>query len=281
MMGFPQWTLWGMALSALAALVALLLALIGQSPRLMKKLGLRVYRLDLRARAFTGYALAALLLLFGFFVAGVPLGSPPPEPVAANAQVTATESSGTPDISAMVTSSALTTTATITPTQVTATPQRPVSGGFGVRATATPTATETALVPDIPTFTPEGTAAATATGTPTRVTTSTPTATRTPTASPTASPTATATPSPTSTPTPSLTPTPITADTTTVDSQGSNVWIYRSPAGQRLLLVEDGVTLILLSGHASQRGLLWQEVMTVDGLAGWINADYLAATPGG
>lgn len=269
-----------MGLSALVALLTLLLALIGQSPRLMNKLGLGVYRLDLRVRAFTGYAFAALLLLLGFFVAGVPLGSPPAEPVAAEFEGTATAPPGTPDISATVTHSALTTTITVTATQVTATRLTPASGAFGVRASATPL-TATALVPDIPTFTPEGTEAATATATPTRVTTSTPTPTRTPTATPTSSPTPTVTPSPTPTPTPTLTPTPITGETTTVDSNGTDVWIYRAPGAQRLLAVEDGATLILLPGHANQRGLLWQEVMTVDGIAGWIDAGNLAKETGG
>lgn len=267
-----------MALSALAVLLALVLALLGQSPRLTKKLGLGGYRLDLRVRAFTGYAFAALLLLFGFFVAGVPLGLAPAEPLAAEIAATTPAALATPDIAGTVTQSALTTTVTITAVQATATSITPASGAFGVRPTAT--VTESTLAPDIPTFTPEGTVAATATGTPTRVTTSTPTPTRTPTATSTSSPTPTATPSPTMTPTPTLTPTPIAGETTTVDSNGSSAWIYRSPGGQQLVLVEDGATLILLSGHANQRGLIWQEVMTVDGLTGWIDADKLAEETG-
>ena len=282
MTGFPEWTLWGMGLSALAAIVTLILALIGQSPRLMNKLGLGVYRLDLRVRAFTGYALAALLLLLGFFIAGVPIGAPAPEPAVAATEAVATEPVATPAIAEIVTQSAATATITVTVEQSTTTAQRPASGAFGVRSSATPTSTETALVPDIPTFTPAANGTATATGTPTRVTTSTPTPTRTPTATPTASPTPTATPSPTPTPTPTLTPTPITGETATVDSNGSGAWVYRSPGGQRLVSVDEGATLILLPGHANQRGLIWQEVMTVEGLTGWIDADNLAEEePGG
>lgn len=288
MMGFPQWTLWGMVLSALVALVALLLALIGQSPGMMKKLGLSVYRLDLRVRAFTGYAFAALLLLLGFFVAGVPLGSPPVEPVAELSSeptplaASAEELAG---VSQSPLTGTLTSTMTLTAIPVASTAETPASGAFGVRATATPTGTEAALTPNIPTFTPQGAvvtgttasavATATGTGTPTRVTTSTPTPTSTPTATPTATATPTVTPSPTPTSSPTLTPTPIVGETATVDSNGRNVWIYRSPGGQQLLLAEDGTTLILLSGHANQRGIVWQEVMTVEGLAGWIEADYL------
>ena len=53
----------------------LILAYVAQSPRLLKRLGLSGYRLDLRARTLTGYALALLLLSSGFFLAGVPLGT--------------------------------------------------------------------------------------------------------------------------------------------------------------------------------------------------------------
>lgn len=74
-MGFPTWTLWGMGLSAVGALVAIALAFLAQSPRLLTRLNLNGQRLDLRAKAFTGYGLALLLLGIGFFVAGVPLES--------------------------------------------------------------------------------------------------------------------------------------------------------------------------------------------------------------
>lgn len=73
-MGFPIWTLWGMGLSALGALAAIALALLAQSPRMLTRLNLTGQRLDLRAKAFTGYGLALLLLAMGFFAAGVPLG---------------------------------------------------------------------------------------------------------------------------------------------------------------------------------------------------------------
>jgi len=72
-MGFPTWTLWGMGLSAFGALVAIALAFLAQSPRLLTRLKLNGQRIDLRAKSFTGYGLALLLLALGFFVAGVPL----------------------------------------------------------------------------------------------------------------------------------------------------------------------------------------------------------------
>jgi hypothetical protein len=73
-MGFPTWTLWGMGLAGFGALVAIALALLGQSPRLLARLNLVNQRLDRRVKAFTGYGLALLLLAMGFFLAGVPLG---------------------------------------------------------------------------------------------------------------------------------------------------------------------------------------------------------------
>ena len=85
-MGFPLWTLFGMGMTAFGALVMLIIAYIAQSPKLLRRLGLSGSRLDLRARTFTGYALALLLLAFGFFVAGVPLeGETPTVEVAAAA----------------------------------------------------------------------------------------------------------------------------------------------------------------------------------------------------
>jgi hypothetical protein len=73
-MGFPTWTLWGMGVSAFAALLAIALAFLALSPRMLTRLNMANRRLDMRARTFTGYGLALLLLAMGFFVAGVPLG---------------------------------------------------------------------------------------------------------------------------------------------------------------------------------------------------------------
>jgi hypothetical protein len=88
-MGFPTWTLWGMGLSAFGALIAIALALLAQTPRLLSRFGLIRFRFDLRARSFTVYGFALLLLSVGFFLAGVPLGSP-----AANTPATETSGAG-------------------------------------------------------------------------------------------------------------------------------------------------------------------------------------------
>ncbi|MDX1687721.1 MAG: hypothetical protein R3248_07030 [Candidatus Promineifilaceae bacterium] len=267
-----------MALSALVALLALLLALIGQSPRLMRRLGLDVYRLDLRVRALTGYAFAFLLLMVGFFLAGVPLGA---ESAAEAGEAEEMAGEMTPPVAAessrpvTVTSPVLTGTVS-TMTTPAATSATPASGAFFgfPSSTITGTIETTATVPAIPSPTVEGAEAAT--GTPTRVLSPTPTSTQTPSATPTASPTPTTTPSPTASPTPTITPTPIDAPTATVDSDGSSIWVFRSPGGQQLVIVEDGATLILLSRHANQGGVLWREIMTVEGLVGWIQEQYLS-----
>lgn len=277
-----------MALSALGALLSIILALIGQSPGLMRRLGLDVYRLDLRVRTFTGYAFACLLLGAGFFLAGVPLGLPEPEPVAQGSlEVTASATTpGSSGLASTMTRSAITTT--LPASSATPTSSRPASGAFSGVPTATTAATVTVtstqesavVVPDIPTPTAEegtpGTGQPAATGTPTRVTTSTPTATATPSPTPTATDTPTPTPTPTTTPTPSLTPTPVEGETAVIDSDGANIWLYRSPGGQEMLLVSHNDTVILLPRHANQGGVLWREVKTLQGVIGWLQARYLS-----
>lgn len=277
-----------MGISALAAMLALLLAFLAQSPRFMRRLGLDVYRLDLRVRAFTGYALAALLLLLGFFLAGVPLGPPvPPEQMVAEVTATLTLPAGTADVPATLTRSAITGTVSIATPSVTPRvgEDTPASGAFGglpprpatatVQWTPAAGTTGDAATPPVAALTPTGEVEVTATGTPTRVTTPTPSVTPTSTPTPTPSPTPTSTPSPTATPTPTLTPTPIDAETAIVDGNGGSIWLYRSPGGQRLVMIEDDATVILLPRHASQGGILWRQVMTVQGFTGWVDERYL------
>jgi hypothetical protein len=76
-MGFPTWTLIGMGVTAVFALLMTILAYLAQSPRAIVRLGLAGQRLDLRVKLFTGYALASLILMLGFFLAGVPLDNGP------------------------------------------------------------------------------------------------------------------------------------------------------------------------------------------------------------
>lgn len=269
-MGFPGWTLLGMAFSGLAALITVGLAYISQTPRFLAKIGLSGYRLDLRTRAFTGYGFAFLLMAFGFFLAGVPLD---PQAVAPVAQITPTFTP-TVDINPIDVETAESITATLslptTPLSTASTTDgTPSTGAFGGpppgnEATETTFPTPPADIENIGT---PPTEEPTATNAPSATTTAT--ATRTPT------PTTTATPTPTDTPTPTFTPTPIDGETAVINTDGSTVAIRRLPGGQTLTLVNDNDMVILLSGHANQAGVLWQEVRTVNGVSGWIQQEFL------
>ncbi|MCA9937283.1 MAG: hypothetical protein KC418_01465 [Anaerolineales bacterium] len=278
-MSFPNWTLWGMGLSAVGALIAITLSLVAQSPRLARRFNLYDARLGERVRALTGYALALLLLTFGFFLAGVPLDSRN----AGNA--------GTPIVivvTATPAQSVANATFTLTVPLPTNTPGTPVSGAFDAPlprpATVTPTfdATQSASATNRPpsvTPTPLPSATANALGTPAPSATSTPTPTATHTATATASPTPTTSPTPTITPTPSLTPTPISGQTATVETRGSTLWLRRTPGGTPLVILQDQDTVLVLPGHANQAGALWQEISTLDGTTGWVRLAYLVITP--
>lgn len=277
-----------MGISALAGLILLILAYLAQSPRLLKRLGLVGYRLDLRARMFTGYALASVLLGMGFFLAGVPLGdaAPTPEPTAV-AEVTATPTVAIVDVSGLDsdTSGAMaavgdadanaTAMPISTPEPVTSEPE---SGAFGEQPTPTIDSTET---PDAELPQPDATADATdveatpsATDAATAVVDDNPLATPTPTATPSPSPTPS--PVPTATPTPTVVPTPIVGETAVVGTGTSTVWIKRTPGGQNLVLVKGDDIVILLPGHANMGGQLWREVSTVDGTTGWVEESFLS-----
>jgi hypothetical protein len=255
-----------MGLSALAALLFVGLAFMAQSPRFLARTPLAGYRLDLRARTFTGYGFALLLLTFGFFLAGVPLGEEAGLRPTAVAETNPTPAEGTLEVigGAIITPETGTSTR---PTSLT-----PASGAFGGPppglATEEPddTVAETTSDATPPTSDPASSPAPlpTATAVP-----NTPTRTPTPTSTPTATPTIT--------PTPTLTPTPIEGETAVITLGGGTVWLRRSPDGQNLLILNDGDTVILRGGHANRTGILWREVSTVQGDVGWIQANFLRA----
>jgi hypothetical protein len=266
LMGFPEWTLWGMGLSAFGALIALAAAFAAQSPAFTKRFGLGGTQLALRIRTLTGYALALLLLAVGFFLAGVPLGVEVNEPAGALAEstqgVNSEESStGSADSTSGQDESPAPATTRLTPaTGAFAGPPLPEESPT-VELSPTAAVTETVqfqLTTATPSTTPTASAAASAL-----------------TSTGTASPTPTATATPTQTPTPSATPTPITGETALVNSGGSTIWLVRSPGGQNVQLVSDGERLILLPGRANHTGLLWREVSTVQGVVGWIQESLL------
>jgi hypothetical protein len=264
-MGFPEWTLWGMGLSIAGALVTITLSWLGQSPHLMRRLGLSATRLDLRVRALTGYALALLFLAIAFFLAGVPLEpTPEPQTLARSDSVLSAASEDMPDTN---------NNTSIDAADLPVTPATPETGAFSGPPLSRPTATvtEDAAEGDEPTATTESQAVE-ATG-PITPTTGPAETQPSPTTAP--QPTATATSLPTETPFPTLTPTAIAGETATVSTSGSTLWLKRSPGGQNLVLVRDGDIVLLRSGRANQAGVLWREVATVTGVEGWLQDQFL------
>ena len=264
-MGFPEWTLAGMGLSVLGAIFFTLLAYIAQSPRTLVRLGLAGRHLELRVKMFTGYTLACLFLLLGFFLAGVPLG---PAAETAAAAPTAVAGAGQPPAE---TNFSVTVTAAGTPSPARPAEGRrtPSSGAFGgpppgfQPAETTETSGETAVPSQPDTEIP-----VTAAATPTPGNELTPTAVA-------VTPTATPTPTPTATPTPTITPTPIDGETAVIDIGSGTIWVYRSPGGQRLALLTNGDTVILANGRANRDGLIWRKIRTVNGITGWIEEGFI------
>lgn len=296
-MGFPTWTLVGMGLTVAGALVALLLAYLAQSPRLLKRLGLAGYRLDLRARTFTGYALALLLLSLGFFLAGVPLGDAAAVAVVEANSTSETAAPAGTDVAGTVvpqgeTMTEVAATASITPTigaadAVAATPGADSGGGgaTGAFGSAPPDAAAESAADAGADAAPAGAGAAVA---------ETPlapaeapaenapgAAATAPTEPPTATPSPTVTPSPTTTATPTPTPTPtaVVGETAVINVGSSTLWLKRTPGGQDLSVVRGGDLVLLLPGHANMGGSIWQEVATLDGTIGWVEEAYLDVTP--
>ena len=261
-MGFPPWTLWGMGFSVLGALIALTLSLLAQSPQALKRIGLGSSELDQRARSFTTYAFALMILGLGFFLAGVPIGTGEETAVTTPAPVPSTVPAEVGEQpSAEIESPAPQATALLTPeTGAFGGPPPDLASPESITSTTNITNTlplsgtvelEPTLQVNAATTEPTNTIQATDTPEPTQ------------------------TPTPTNTPLPTLTPTPISGQTAVVDIGGGNIWLLRSPGGQNLVILSDGDTVIVLASRANQAGSLWQEVMTVSGVVGWIQAEFL------
>ena len=250
--------------SALAALLAMLLAYMGQSPNTIYRLGRMGQLLKRRARMFTGLGVAGLMLGLGFFLAGVPLGAEPTvvaELPTTEAVLNEAEANQTAEPTLLVSPSASTTTAEASTEGETGT------GAEEVEPEETSDGTVEAGVGFLPRDTPEADATAPPTNTPSPTTTASPTPT--PPNTPTPSPTATLTPTPT------FTPTPFTGPTAVVAADGRALWLRRSPGGQRLVPLADGEVVAMTGGRANQDGNLWQEVRTGAGVVGWIEDAFL------
>ncbi len=269
-----------MGVTAVLALLMTILAYLAQSPRALLRLGLAGQRLDLRVKLFTGYALASLILMLGFFLAGVPLDNGSATAVStpaadiANTQPTSADTGAMGDLppTAVITeNNAITNTETASES----TTQTPSSGAFGgppsggsdevVIEEITPSATPELVGPSPTPNDEDGETAVPTTASNAEANSTTPTP----------SPTPTNTPLPTATPTPTITPTPIEGITGTINTNGSTLWVRRSPGGQQLVIVQDNEIVLLENGRANQGGILWREIRTVSGILGWIQAEFL------
>ena len=253
-----------MGITAAGTLLLLVLAYIAQSPRLIARLGLTGMRLDLRVRALTGYALALLLLSFGFFLAGVPLGDRGGESLSQASESTEEEATRQTDgaVTTAMPEAQEDASAVVDGTT------RPESGAFAGLPPSALTATAEFLDQAAETGDSADTEVSSDADNP-----STPTPTPVPTETP--SPTPTSSPTPTVTPTPTMTPTPIFEETAVINTGSSTIWLKRTPGGQDQHLVRGGDIVILLAGHANVGSVFWREVSTVDGAVGWILESYL------
>jgi len=265
-MGFPEWTLWGMGLSVAGALTAITLSWLGQSPQMLRRLGLGSARLDLRVRAFTGYALALLLLAIAFFLAGVPLDS-------SVGNGTLAELTEEPAPEALGTGAINSAELVAANDDVVMTPATPETGAFSGPPLSSPSSFIDAS-PSPPTEL-QATRLAPTLDSSEPVTSTSGASDIQPSPTTTLRPTEVATAVPTNTPPPTLTPTRITGETALVSTSGSTLWLKRSPGGQNVILVRDGDLVLVREGRANQGGILWREVATVTGIEGWLQNEFL------
>lgn len=250
------------------ALLAAVASLYWQSPR-RRLSGGEPYRYAARVRALTMVTVAALILGLGFYVAGVPTGA---GVSTASATVPAAGDAAAVggDVAAADAAAAAADTAAATEISTNGAVSGAFSGPPPTAVGATIAATEgSTSSADLPPSDAPVTPSPSATPTPTDLP---PTATTQPTATATPTPSAT----PTSTPTPTLTPTPISGPTARIDTGGSTLWVRQTPGGRNIALVRSGDVVLLRDGIALQGGIEWAEVMTVDGVIGWVQREYLA-----
>jgi hypothetical protein len=253
-----------MGLAGVGALIAIALALLAQSPRLLTRLNLSGSRLDLRAKAYTGYGLALLLLAMGFFLAGVPLGSGNEPAAGAAGEATSGPEDNPTDVAEIIPAT----------TGDDINPNGP-SGQTGAMVGLTTRSTQATPLSEAADVTPEPgiitgtltTATAEAIPPPEQSATPSPTVRLTATLSPSA------TPSPTPPPTP--TATPILVPTARIGNDTSTLPVRRTPSGPVLVVLTRGDTVIPLTGRAFHSGEVWREIQTVNGIFGWVPERFL------
>lgn len=258
-MGFPTWTLWGVGICVVLALLLLVYSVLLQSPSRRLQQNADPVRFDNQVRLLTTSAVALLILGGGFFLAGVPLGNQPSDSLAQ-------EPTAFPNNSSQSGGAAINALTTPIPT-----PDPSTGGAFGESANVGSGNIDSAQSAFTDSDTALGGAATPALiqpqigeGTATLVLTDVPTVTPTPTITPT--------------PRPSYTPTPIDVKTARVETGGSTLWVRtipNAPQGQNNTLVYWNDILIIRSGQALAGGRFWQEVETVDGIQGWVPKEFL------
>lgn len=260
MTDFPLWAL-GLGAGLIASAVCLILSLRMQS--YANRIRVSAYEIERRVRTLTTFALAGLLLAAASFALGLPLSSSSLPSFGLPVDLTERDSL----------------------VNVTNTPsfEIPTDAARVAQVTGEPEIMQDELIPAVPLTNTNGAddmpeptpqiPLPTESLLPTETPADTPTATPTPTNTPTPTPTPTNTP--TNTPTPTPTPTPITADTALVNTNGSTLWLRDTPGGQNIALMQDRDLIILEAGNANYAGLVWKEIRTLDGVAGWVERRFL------
>ena len=262
-----------MGLSAFGALVAITLAFLAQSPRMLARLNLGGQRFDLRAKSFTGYGLALLLLAMGFFLAGVPLDR-------GGVVEGAPEGTAAPDEVAALPEDEDATGVT-EPEETAASNTAGGQSGAMVGLPTSPSGSATGAMGGLSTPEPELETGEVITGTaeialpPGADTTEEAPTTAAATAEPTDAPTRTPTETPTPTPSPTPTATPILVPTARINDETSTLPMRRLPGGPVLVVLVRGDTVIPLSGNAFYDGEVWQEIQSVTGIVGWVQERFL------
>ncbi len=278
LMAFPSWTLIGMGASMIGALIMTLLTYLAMSPQALARLRLANSQLPLRAREFVGYTVACLLLVIGFFLAGVPIGDSP-EGTAVTIIITATPQPITPTSEAEPTDDETSLDSLLQFSDEESTPSfnNEDSGSFGSSvgiSTQTPEAESEQATLEATIESGEDEEAE-ADAPATELPTSTPVPTETAVVPPTVTPTTLPTETPTSTPIPTQTPVPPLGETAVIQTGGNTLWVRQTPGGRTLTLLNDGTTVILSDGVANWNGEAWQEIRTLDGTLGWVQREFI------
>lgn len=275
-----------MVLSGTAAMLLMVFSLLMQS-RVRTQAPVEPVGYAQQIRGLTTYATALLMLALGFFIAGFPTQSTRDAAEATAVAMAVATVQGQLPAGGELAQNTLPLDLTVTPVGF-ATSE---TGAFsGPPPTDTPTASPQPEVEDVAadvaveaesesedsSETVEDDSAESTPSAPTEE----PTPANTATPEPSATPTSTSTPSPTPTATalPTFTPTPIDSGETvgTISTGGSTVWLRRSPGGAEQLVLNNEDIVLVQPGNANQAGLIWKEVKTVDGVTGWVLADFLA-----